>query len=68
MSYTAITKNIDGWWIGWIEEIPGINCQEKNHDQLLLSLKATLIEAIEFNKADAKNAAGADFAEEKIIV
>ena len=29
MEYTAIIKKIDEWWIGWIEEIPGINCHEK---------------------------------------
>ncbi len=68
MSYTAITKNIDGWWIGWIEEIPGVNCQERTHDKLLSSLKATLLEALDLNKSDARNAAGSNFTEEKIMV
>ena len=68
MSYTAITKNVDGWWIGWIEEIPGVNCQEKTHDKLLSSLKDTLLEALDLNKADARNAAGSNFTEEKIMV
>ena len=26
--YTAIIKRQDDWWIGWIEEVPGVNCQE----------------------------------------
>jgi hypothetical protein len=26
--YTAIIKQNGQWWIGWIEEIPGVNCQE----------------------------------------
>ena len=68
MEYTAITKNIDEWWIGWIEEIPGVNCQEKTHNELLGSLKITLKEAIEFNKADARNAAGTNYKEEIIAV
>ncbi len=68
MEYTAITKNVEDWWIGWIEEIPGVNCQEKTHNELLGSLKITLKEAIEFNKADAKNAAGANYKEEIIAV
>lgn len=27
--YTAVLKQDGGWWIGWIEEIPGVNYQEK---------------------------------------
>ena len=26
-TYTAILKRDGDWWIGWIEEIPGTNCQ-----------------------------------------
>ena len=28
-TYTAVIKQDDGWWLGWIEEVPGVNCQEK---------------------------------------
>ena len=28
MEYTAIVKHRGEWWIGWIEEVPGVNCQE----------------------------------------
>ena len=28
MNYTAIIKQQDNCWIGWIEEVPGVNCQE----------------------------------------
>jgi hypothetical protein len=27
-SYAAIIKQSGNWWIGWIEEISGVNCQE----------------------------------------
>jgi predicted RNase H-like HicB family nuclease len=47
--YTAVTKQDDGWWIGWIEEVSGVNCQERTHEQLLETLKATLKEALKFN-------------------
>jgi hypothetical protein len=46
-TFTAITQYDDGWWIGWIEEIPGINCQEPTREELLESLKVTLREALE---------------------
>jgi predicted RNase H-like HicB family nuclease len=48
--YTALTKQKNGWWIGWIEEVPGVNCQERTHEKLLETLKATLKEALEFNR------------------
>ena len=51
--YTAIIKQDGDWWIGWIEEIPGVNCQEYTHDELVESLKVTLQEALEFNRKDA---------------
>ena len=49
-TYTAIIQPDGDWWIGWIEEIPGVNCQEASRDQLLETLKITLSEALELNK------------------
>ena len=57
-TYTVIVKHDEGAWIGWIEEVPGVNCQEPTREQLLASLRETLVEAIEFNRADARGAAG----------
>jgi predicted RNase H-like HicB family nuclease len=57
-SYTAVVKQDGQWWIGWIEEVPGVNCQESTRDELLESLRITLSEALEMNRADAKKAAG----------
>lgn len=67
-SYTAVTKEVEGWWIGWIEEVPGVNCQEKTHEELLESLKTTLREAIQFNREEAINAAISNYNEELITV
>jgi predicted RNase H-like HicB family nuclease len=36
------------WWIGWVEEIPGVNAQEHSRDALLESLREVLREALEF--------------------
>lgn len=66
--YTAITKQVDEWWIGWIEEIPGVNCQESTHAELLESLRVTLVEALDFNRQEALNAAGEYYREEKIAI
>lgn len=62
-TYTAVIKQDANWWIGWIEEVPGVNCQESSRATLLLSLRETLAEAIELNRADALAAVGAKFEE-----
>ena len=67
-NYTAVVKHEGDWWIGWIEEVPGVNCQEATRDELLDSLKVTLREALEFNRADALDAAGEDYEESEIAV
>lgn len=66
--FTAIIKQDGEWWIGWIEEIPGINAQEKTKDELISSLKEILSEALEFNRTDARQAAEENFTEELVTV
>ena len=65
-TYTAVVKEDQGWWIGWIEEIPGVNCQEATKAELLESLREALAEALEFNRADALAAAGERYEELEI--
>jgi predicted RNase H-like HicB family nuclease len=57
-SYTAVIRQDGPWWIGWVEEIPGVNAQEASRDKLLESLREVLREALEFNRIDALAAAG----------
>ena len=54
-NYTAITQEADGWWVGWIQEVPGVNCQERTCDELLASLCETLAEALEMNLGPSRN-------------
>lgn len=67
-TYTAIIKQDGDWWIGWIEEISGVNCQEKTREELIESLKETLQEALEFNRRDALSAAGSNYQELSIAI
>jgi hypothetical protein len=67
-TYTAVVKQSGEWWIGWIEEVPGVNCQEPTRDALIETLRATLSEAIEFNREEARNAAGKGYEELSIAV
>ncbi|MCY3930447.1 MAG: type II toxin-antitoxin system HicB family antitoxin [Acidobacteria bacterium] len=66
--YTAIVKRADDWWIGWIEEVPGVNCQERSRQELLDTLAITLGEALEFNRQAALAAAGEGYTLEKVVV
>ena len=67
-TYTAILKQDGDWWIGWIEELPGVNCQEKNREELIQSLKETLKEALEFNRQEAIKAAAPEYIEELLSI
>lgn len=67
-AYTAVIQQDGDWWIGWIEEVPGVNCQEASREELLESLKITLREALEFNRRDALAAVGGNYQEERIDV
>jgi predicted RNase H-like HicB family nuclease len=67
-TYTAIIKQSGPWWIGWIAEVPGVNCQEPTKEALLETLKVTLQEALEFNRSEAREAAGENFEEMPLAV
>jgi predicted RNase H-like HicB family nuclease len=66
--YTAVVKESDGWWIGWIEEVPGVNCQEATREELIQSLKVTLREALQLNRSEAIDAAGEGYEELEVAV
>jgi predicted RNase H-like HicB family nuclease len=67
-TFTAVVKQDGAWWIGWIEEVPGVNCQEATRDELIESLTVTLREALDLNREDALAAAGDLYTEETIAV
>lgn len=56
-TYSAVVQQHDDWWIGWIEEVPGVNSQGKTRKELIENLRDALDEALEMNRADARAAA-----------
>ena len=56
-TYSAVVQQHGDWWIGWIEEVPGVNSQGQTRDELLDNLRDSLEEALEMNRADARAAA-----------
>ncbi len=39
MKCRAVIKQSDGWWIGWLIDLPGVNAQERTRRKLLESLQ-----------------------------
>ena len=67
-TFTAVVKEDDGWWIGWITEIPGVNSQGKTKRELMKNLRSALKEALEMNREEAHAAAQSGFTKELIAV
>jgi predicted RNase H-like HicB family nuclease len=65
--YTAVVQRDGRWWVGWLEEIPGVNCQGESRDELMANLRSALEEALEMNRSDARSAAGDQFEEVRIL-
>lgn len=65
--YTAVVRQSGPWWIGWVEEIPGVNSQGATRDELLENLRSALAEALELNRADAVAAADGPFEEVSLV-
>ena len=68
LEYTAIIRQEEDCWVGWIEEVPGVNCQEVTCEELRETLAITLKEALALNREDALAAAGTGYIEESITV
>jgi predicted RNase H-like HicB family nuclease len=62
-NYTAVVQQAGDWWIGWVEEVPGVNSQGHTRAELLDNLHDALEEALEMNRADARAAATGTFEE-----
>ena len=67
-TFNAVVKKDEDWWIGWVEEIPGVNSQGRTRAELLKNLRSALKEALEFNRENARSAAQHDYEEASILV
>ena len=56
-TYTAVIRQEGAWWIGWVQEMSGVNSQGASREELLDNLRDALGEAIELNRQEAKMAA-----------
>ena len=66
--FTAIVKRDGDWWLGWVEEIPGANAQEKTREELILSLKEAVKDILDLRAEEARNQAEDDFEEVPLVI
>ena len=48
--FTAIYKKRRGWYLGWVEEIPGVNTQGRSFREVKENLKEALLLILETNR------------------
>ena len=51
-TYTAVIRQEGEWWIGWVQEISGVNSQGESREELLDNLREALGEALEDSPSD----------------
>lgn len=66
--YTAIIQQSGAWWIGWIEEIPGVSSQGKTREELVENLRSALADMIEINREEARATTEGEYFEESIAL
>ena len=49
-AFSAIYKKRNGWYTGWIEEIPGVNTQGKTLKEAKENLRDALLLVVETNR------------------
>ena len=66
--FTAIIQKDGDWWVGWVEEIPGANAQERTREELIISLKEAARDILDLNRSMAKETANKGFEEIPIAI
>lgn len=48
--YTAVIQKHGRWYVGWVEEVPGVNTQGRTLAEVRRNLKEALHDILEINK------------------
>ena len=65
--YTAKIFKDGDWWVGFVEEVPGVLAQEKTKSELIESLQETLSEMLDVLRADAQKMVSGKKSEEIVL-
>lgn len=48
--FTAVYKKLGKWYVGWVEEVPGVNTQGHTLEEVKKNLKEALALVLEVNR------------------
>ncbi len=48
--FTAVYQQDEGWWVGYVEELPGANAQERTLEEARQSLREAVSDVLEANR------------------
>ena len=59
---TAVISREEGWWVGWIAEVPGVNAQERSREQFarVVAKEERIHDALRARIDDLRHDAGDD--------
>lgn len=66
--FTAIIKRDGDWWLGWVEEVPGANAQEKTKEELIISLREAARDILDLRRGEARKQAANDYEEVRFVI
>ena len=66
--FTAVYKKSGKWYLGWVEEVPGVNTQGRTLKEVKENLKEALILIIETNRLVNKKETGPKVRKESIYI
>ena len=66
--FTAVYKKQGKWYLGWVEEISGVNTQGKTLEEAKENLQEALILVLEANRMLSNKAAGKSATRETLRV
>jgi predicted RNase H-like HicB family nuclease len=61
--FTAIIKQDGDWWLGWVEQVPGANAQERTKEELIISLREAARDILEVHSEQARKQAENNYEE-----
>ena len=56
--FTAIYQKRGGWYVAWVEEVPGVNTQGRTKQEARENLKEALLLILDANRKIASRQAG----------
>ena len=66
---TAVFEQVDGWWIGYVEELPGANVQAETIEDARRDLRDAVELVLEANRDMARrDAAGKNVIREELVL